>query len=101
MPASRASVRSTAVGKKNWLFIGDEEAGERSAIVFALIEACRRRGINPIDYLRDVFTRMPTMSAADYPSLAPDEWAKHHKVEKPAIKVTAATKSSSKNRRCA
>jgi hypothetical protein len=29
-----------------------------------------RRGINPFEYLRDVFARMPLMAAADYPSLA-------------------------------
>jgi hypothetical protein len=57
------AIRPTAVGKKNWLFIGDAEAGERSAIVFTVIEACRRRGIDPFAYLRDVFTRMPQMAA--------------------------------------
>jgi transposase len=60
------AIRPTAVGKKNWLFIGDAEAGERSAIMFTLIEACRRRGINPFEYLRDVFTRMPLMDAKEY-----------------------------------
>jgi transposase len=38
------AIRPTAVGKKNWLFIGDAEAGERSAIVFTVIEACRAGG---------------------------------------------------------
>ncbi len=93
------AIRPTAVGKKNypslrsgsagrlrfddaavaagqWLFIGDAQSGERRAIVFTVIEACRRRGINPFDYLRDVFTRMPLMAAADYPSRAPDAWMK-------------------------
>jgi hypothetical protein len=65
------AIRPTAVGKKNWLFIGEAQAGERSAILFTLIEACRSRGIDPFDYLRDVFTRMPTMAAKDYPSLLP------------------------------
>jgi transposase len=34
------TIRPTAIGKKNWLFIGDAEAGEPSTIVFTVIEAC-------------------------------------------------------------
>ncbi len=53
------SIRPTAIGKKNWLFFGDAEAGQRSAILYTIIESCRRRGINPQDYLGDVLTRLP------------------------------------------
>lgn len=70
------AIRPTAVGKKNWLFIGEAHAGERSAIVFTVIEACRSRGIDPFDYLRDVFTRMPAMAPKDYPILVPEAWQK-------------------------
>ncbi|MGB9153162.1 MAG: hypothetical protein WCD70_08760, partial [Alphaproteobacteria bacterium] len=45
------SVTPTAVGKKNWLFIGDADAGQRSAIVYTVIENCRRRSIDPFAYL--------------------------------------------------
>ncbi len=65
------AIRPTAVGKKNWLFIGDAEAGERSAIVFTVIEACRRRGIDPFAYLRDVFTRMRTSTRNSMVSVKP------------------------------
>jgi transposase len=46
------AIRPTAVGKKNWLFVGDADAGERSAIIYTLIESCRRRGLNPYAYLK-------------------------------------------------
>lgn len=95
------AIRPTAVGKKNWLFIGDAQAGERSAIVFTVIEACRRRGIDPFEYLRDVFTRMPTMAAQDYASLAPEEWAKARTPAKPASKAPAAADAINQQRRCA
>ena len=95
------AIRPTAVGKKNWLFIGDAEAGERSAIVYTVIEACRSRNINPFDYLRDVFTRMPLMSATDYPSLAPDAWLKERQPAKYATKAPAGTSASNRPRRCA
>ncbi|MGN6554512.1 MAG: IS66 family transposase [Verrucomicrobiota bacterium] len=32
------AIRATAIGKKNWLFIGEAEAGERSAILYTVIE---------------------------------------------------------------
>ena len=69
------AIRPTAVGKKNWLFIGEAGAGERSAIIFTIIEACRSQKINPYDYLRDLFTRMPTLAASQYDSLTPANWA--------------------------
>ena len=88
------AIRPTAVGKKNWLFIGDAEAGERSAIVFTVIEACRRRGIDPFAYLRDVFTRMPQMSAKDYATLAPAAWVDASQPDKPKKKDRSRAKSS-------
>lgn len=70
------AIRPTAIGKKNWLFIGEAEAGQRSAIFYTVIAACRRRGIDPFEYLRDVFTRMPAMKVSEYEQLLPDAWAK-------------------------
>jgi hypothetical protein len=89
------------VGKKNWLFIGDAEAGERSAIVFTVIEACRRRGIDPFEYLRDLFTRMPQMAAKDYPTLTPAAWDAAREPAKPVKKDRTLTKTSDIQRSCA
>lgn len=70
------AIRPTAVGKKNWLFFGPAEAGERSAIIYTLIESCRRRGIDPHAYLRDVLTRLPRMTNWQVKNLTPQAWAK-------------------------
>ena len=51
----------SAHNKKNWLFIGEAEAGDRSAILYTIIESCRRRGIDPLAYLRDVLTRLSSI----------------------------------------
>ena len=53
------AIRPTALGKRNWLFIGEAEAGERSAILYSIVECCRRRGLDPYAYLRHVLTRLP------------------------------------------
>ena len=73
------AIRPTAIGKKNWLFIGDAQAGERSAIIYTVIESCRRRGLDPFAYLRDVFTRLPTMTNWQVKDLTPEAWAKSRK----------------------
>jgi transposase len=70
------AIRPTAIGKKNWLFIGDGQAGERSAILYTIIESCRRRGLDPFAYFRDVFTRLPTMTNWQVKDLTPEAWAK-------------------------
>ena len=70
------AIRPTAIGKKNWLFIGDAGAGERSAIIYTIIESCRRREIDPYTYLRDVLTRLPKMTTSQIPDVTPEAWSK-------------------------
>ena len=74
----------TAIGKKNWLFIGDAGAGERSAIIYTIIESCRRREIDPYTYLRDVLTRLPHMTNRQIPEVTPEAWAKAHRTTAPS-----------------
>ncbi len=70
------AIRPTAIGKKNWLFMGDADAGERGAIIYTVIESCRRRKIDPYAYLKDVLTRLPRMTNHQIPEVTPEAWAK-------------------------
>ena len=70
------AIRPTALGKKNWLFIGEAEAGDRGAILYTIIECCRRRGVDPYAYLKDVLTRLPCMTNHQIPEVTPAAWAK-------------------------
>lgn len=70
------AIRPTALGKKNWLFIGEAQAGDRSAIIYTVIESCRRRGIDPYAYLRDVLRCLPQMTIQEVPKLLPSVWGK-------------------------
>jgi hypothetical protein len=54
-------IRPAAIGKKNWLFFGGADAGQRSAILYTIVECCRRRGLDPLAYLRDVLSRLPAI----------------------------------------
>jgi transposase len=68
------AIRPSAVGKKNWLFIGHPDAGWRSAVIYSVIVSCRRRGIDPWDYVRDVLPRLPAMKHAELSSIVPARW---------------------------
>jgi len=78
------AIRPTAIGKKNWLFIGEAGAGQRGAIIYTLIESCRRRGFDPYAYLRDVLSRLPTLKNTQIPEVTPAAWAKGTK-QKPSL----------------
>lgn len=77
------AIRPTAVGKKNWLFIGEAGAGQRGAILYTLVESCRRRGQDPYAYLRDVLTRLPHMTNHQVPSVTPEAWGKARRQTQP------------------
>ena len=71
-------IRPTALGKKNWLFVGADTAGDRSAILYTVLESCRRRGLDPYAYLRNVLTRLPTLTNYQVPGITPANWARSH-----------------------
>jgi transposase len=68
------AIRPSAVGKKNWLFIGHPDAGWRSAVIYSVIVSCRRRGLDPWEYLRDVLQRLPALKHSELDSLLPARW---------------------------
>jgi hypothetical protein len=70
------AIRPTAVGKKNWLFIGAPEAGSKAATFYTLIGSCLRRGLNPRDYLVWLFARLPTATNQNVADLTPAAFAK-------------------------
>ena len=80
------AIRPSAIGKKNWLFVGHPAAGDRAAVLYSLLGTCRRYGHNPHDYLKDVLTRLPAMTNQDdLRPLLPGQW------KNPAAPAAAAT----------
>ena len=56
--------------------VGKAGTGDHQAILYTIIECCRRRNINPYTYLRDVLTRLPRMTNHQIPEVRPAAWAK-------------------------
>ena len=65
---SERELRRVAVGRKNWLCLGSDEAGEANAVFVSLIASCQLHGLDPAEYLRETCSacyrdgRSPTCS---------------------------------------
>ena len=47
-------MRGVALGRKNWIHIGSQQAGPRVAAILSVVESCRRLRIPVRDYLNEI-----------------------------------------------
>ena len=74
--ASERSLRRVALGRKNYLFVGDVDAGTNIAGLYTLVATCEARGINPFEYLADVIPRVSDdLPDKELDALLPGPWA--------------------------
>jgi hypothetical protein len=66
------------MGKKAWLFFGNENAGKTAATLYTLTMTCKRHAIDVQAYLTDVFRRIRRATPAELESLLPDRWIAAH-----------------------
>jgi hypothetical protein len=81
MPSPQYRI-STYVPRQPDTFVGHPEAGERSAVSYTLLGSCRRHGLNPFEYLKDLFTRLPAAKITEIRQFTPAAWAKAKAKEK-------------------
>jgi transposase len=74
---SERTLRLQAIGRKNWEFLGSEEAGPRAAVLFTILAGAKRHRLEPWAYLRDVLLHL-SAGETDLESLLPDRWAASH-----------------------
>lgn len=72
--AERA-LRVAALGRKNFLFVGHDEAGENLADLYTLVSTCELNRINPFRYLCDVLIRVQTHPQSRIDELLPHRWS--------------------------
>ena len=84
------TIRPTAVGKKNHLFFGSPEAGQRSATIYSLLLSAKAQGVDPQIYLRDLIERLPTTTTSGLSALTPANWATAYKAKIAAAEQAAA-----------
>jgi hypothetical protein len=65
--------------RKNWLFLGNDEAGSRAAVLCTIIAGAKRHRLEPWAYLRGVILQLSVDSSREYlETLLPDRWALAH-----------------------
>jgi len=72
--AAERALRTVAIGRKNWMFAGSDNGGVRAAVIYSLVSTCKRDGIDPFEYLRDVLERVSTHPARRIEELLPHRW---------------------------
>jgi transposase len=73
---SELALRREAVGRKNWLFVGSDDAGAVNALFTSLLASCQLCGVEPWSYLRDILCLLPRWPEHRLLELAPLHWAK-------------------------
>lgn len=67
-------IRPLALGRKNYMFCGNNEVAERTAIIYSLLGTCKLAGVNPMPWLADVLNRIPEHSILRLSELLPQNW---------------------------
>jgi transposase len=70
-------MKQVALGRKAWLFVGNVEAGERSAMMMTLVSSAKRHDLDVGLYIKDVLDQL-LAGCTDYHSLLPDQWKQRH-----------------------
>jgi hypothetical protein len=82
------AIRPTKLGHKNWMFIGGEHTGWRSAVIYTFVEQIRRHGADPFAYFEWVFGKlMHNPRAEELEQLLPIHWIEARAAEAAPIEV--------------
>ncbi len=70
-------MRQVALGRKNWMFLGSADAGDRAATLLTLVSTAVRNDLDVWAYLKDVMDQS-LAGSTDYESLRADVWKQSH-----------------------
>ena len=73
------AIRPVAIGRKNWIHLGSQEAGPRIAAIISVVQSCRRVKIPVRDYLGSVLPGLGDLPMHRVPELTPAAWAASRK----------------------
>jgi len=79
--ASERALKRVAIGRKNWLFAGNDAAAENAARLWSLIASCDRHKLDPQRYLTSVFAKIGQTPREELEQFLPDVWSKENAAE--------------------
>ncbi|MGO9528635.1 MAG: IS66 family transposase [Verrucomicrobiia bacterium] len=74
---SERTLRHQAIGRKNWLFLGSQDAGPRAAVLYTILAGAKRHRLEPWAYVRELLMRRHADDAR-LEDMLPDHWAAQH-----------------------
>ena len=69
------SIRPIAIGRKNYLFAGNHEAAQRSAMLYSLFATCKLHNVNPVEWMTYVFENFYDQKRNNMEALLPQNYA--------------------------
>ncbi len=70
------AIRPLAIGRKNYLFCGNDDSAVCAAIIYSLISSCKAAGVDPREWMTDILRKLPVYkeSKMDIKELLPMNW---------------------------
>lgn len=112
--AAERLVKNPSIGRKNFLFVGNERGGHNAAIHYSLVSSAKANGVEPFAWLADVFARLPhyrdgeafaqshssdPVTSDELDELLPDQWLASHPENKWEIDEIRRKERERKDRR--
>lgn len=91
--SAERAVKTQAIGRKNYLFVGSEEAGRNAGIFYTLVGSAKRNGVEPYAWLKDLYQSLPNyldseafkqskedglVTSEELDHLLPERWLETH-----------------------
>ncbi|MBK6978364.1 MAG: transposase [Cytophagaceae bacterium] len=68
------SIRPIAIGRKNYLFAGNQESAQRAAMIYTFIAICKKHNVNPFAWLKATILKIDQTSIQNLDSLLPQNF---------------------------
>jgi transposase len=84
--AAERALKRVAIGRKNWLFAGNDQAAKSHANLYTLLASAQRHGLDPQKYMMSVLSKIGQTPMSELDQFLPDRW----KAEDNATAIGAA-----------
>jgi hypothetical protein len=78
--AAERALKRVAIGRKNWLFAGNDRAGHTAATLYSLIASAERHALDPQAYLTSILAQIATTPISQLEQFLPDRWKARERV---------------------
>lgn len=91
--AAERMVKYPAIGRKNYLFVGNQRAGRNAANFYSLVTSAKLNGVEPFAWLKNILQELPgyrdseafkqtmagkPVTSQELDSMLPDRWLMNH-----------------------